>query len=835
MAQFKNSNSAKSLDGKKNRKPRSGDLTAMEREQGSLEDLGVSFEDDGSAVVDLDVFDENAEETDLGSFDPDSDFYRNLTEEIDEEELANLGMLVKEGFEADKASREEWENMLQDGANLLGLKLEQLNTPFKGACSAHHPLIMENAVKFQSKASAELLPANGPVRCKIIGESSIDKEKQANRVVHHMNYQVTEEMTEFYPDTERMLLYVAINGSGFKKTYYSSKLQRPVSEFIPASQLVVSNNATDLYRCPRYTHILNKTHNMIEADYTSGFYTRPEINLNSTTRSAMDPVQDTLFDISGINNDVVVTLDGNQDNTFLEQHVDLVIDSLNDNDDGLACPYIVTIVADTGVVVGVRRNWKEGDKLQRKRVPFTHYNFVPGFGFYSFGYLHLLGNLQLSLTSSLRSIVDAGQFSNLQGGFKLKGVRIVDNGEPIAPGQFKEIDAGILDIQKAIMNLPFKEPSQVLFAAMEWMDAKGQKFADATESVIGDSSNYGPVGTTLALLDASTKFFSAIHKRLHFSQKQELRLIAEINSETLPEDLPYNKYAGYLAVSREDYDDRIDVVPVSDPNISSNAHRMAKAQTILQVAQMAPEQHDMREVLKHFYTSMDFEDVDKLMPEPETAQMNDPVSDLMAAQQGKPIKAFPGQDHEAHIKLKMAFLNDPKSGKNQMMMKAATAVQANIQEHMMLQFVESIQAQTGDTDDEQALAMAAEKTAQLNQQKLQAEMEAANANNMEQQAALILANAEMMDSQTEARKQAFNEKIQVADIELKKEQLDMKKFEEARRATQFNQKLKHDMDKEVVTAGLDAMIEGMKPVLKQKEPKAETSKKEKPTGGNDKR
>jgi tellurite resistance protein len=815
---FKNISSVKSSDDLPSKqRRRKSQLDQLEKE--SIQGIGIPFvrEDDGSVTVDLSILDKvnNDEPIDYES----SDFYDNLVDQLDQDERSRLGMLVKANFDLHKQSRSEWENMITQGTTLLGIKLEEKNTPFRGACSAQHPLLMESSVKFQSKASNELLPANGPVKAKVLGEITPEKEAQGNRVANHLNYQLTEEMTEFYSDTERLLLYLPLFGCAFKKVYYSSYLGRPVSEFVPGDQLVVPSNATDLQRADCYTHILYKTQNQLNEDIASGFYSNPKEGLVKPSGIQITEIQTALNSAQGV--DVSFSQgDYNTTYTLYEQHIDLCIykgdkalDPWKDKEEEcLASPYIITVNSSTGDVLGIRRNWKEGDPKRIKRVPFVQYQFVPGFTFYGLGFLHLLGNLQLTLTASIRSLVDAGQFATLQGGFKLKGVRIVDDGEPIYPGQFKDIDSSILDINKSIMQLPFKEPSQTLFAMLQYLTNAGQKFADATEQVIGDATNYGPVGTTMALLDASTKFFSAIHKRLHNSQKQELRIIASINGETLPEDLPYNKQAGNMAVSRQDYNETIDVVPVSDPNISSNAHRMAKAQTIMQIAMQAPELHDMREVLKIFYAAVDFGNIDKILPNPEEAQPMDPLTDIQIAVQGKPIKAFPGQDHKSHIAIKQAFLNDPMSGKNPIMQKAAYAITSNIQEHMLLMFMEQVKSQAqlnGQQEGVDPMVAAAQQVAQMNQQKLQQELESAQQNSRDQ-AALLLAQAELMDSQTQQRKQQFDEVFKVAQLDLDKEELDMKKFDTAVKAEQFNQKLKNDMDKIVQTKGIDAMIDSLK-------------------------
>jgi chaperonin GroES len=797
--------------------------------------------DDGTVTVEFSEI-EDLDEDSLNEVK--EEHYDNLVHKLSEQENLDLAHLIISNVENDQMAQAEWLRTIEMGFDLLGIKLEEKNEPFEGACSAQHPLLMESAVKFQSKASNELLPANGPVKTKILGDVTPEKEQQASRVKAHMNYQITEEMTEFYTDTERMLLYISLVGSGFKKTYYNAHLERPCSEFVPADQFIVPNSASDLYRAERYTHILYKMAHELDADCAAGLYAKPEEGLPAPEKIQLSPVQKKTHELMGMEISI-----GERDNvhTIYEQHITMFIegvDELRDKRYKLASPYIVTVEANAGRVIGLRRNWKEGDVKRKKKVQFTHYTFVPSFNFYGYGFLHLLGNLQLTLTACMRSLVDAGQFANLQGGFKLKGVRILDNGEPISPGQFKDVESSLQDVNKAIMTLPFKEPSNVLYQMLNFIDAKGQKFADSSEQVIADSTNYGPVGTTMALLEASNKFFSAIHKRLHAALKSELKIIADINSETLPDNMQYNLENETMSVSRKDYGPIVDVVPVSDPNISSSAHRMAKAQTLLEFAMRAPELHDMREVLKHVYINMEYANVDKILPTPEEAQQSDPVTDISNAVQGKPIKAFQGQDHKAHITLKQAFLQDPMSGANPLMQKASIALQANIQEHMLMQFTEALQAEAQNTPQteeqmtpEQIMAQAAGRIAQMNQENLQNQLEEAKKSSKDQ-IAHMLAQAELMDTQIQARKQKFDESYKIADLELKKERLDMDKVKEINRADEKRLDMTRKDADIVTTKGLDAMIHSMSQsydAQQKKDLKAmELAAQNKPVDGKDK-
>lgn len=804
----------------------------IENLQESPSETTMTLQDDGSLIIELpeemDEFDAyNASQTDETYVEEQqSGHYRNLVKEIcdtttGEETLQRLAKQVLESVDADEDSRWDYMKDIELGLSLLGIKIEEKHEPFDGACSAQHPLLMESAVKFQSKASAELLPSDGPVKTKVLGSLTEEKEDQANRVKKHMNWQITEQMTEYYVDSEKMLLHVPIIGSAFKKTYYDGSLERPVSELVPMDQFVVPNSSSDLDRAIRYTHILYKAEDSFKTDCASGFYHVPEDFDFTPAPFELTAIQEKLNQIQGMEVAVDTASGGF---TLYEHYCNAYIPELEEAEGDIkkyeiGLPYIITVDYVSQKVVGIRRNWSPTDTKRKRKRNFTHFSFVPGFGFYGLGFIHLLGNLQLTLTSALRSLVDAGQFANLQGGFKLKGVRIVDDGTPISPGQFKEIDAGITDISKAIFPLPFKGADQTLFAMLQFLTSAGQKFADATENVIADSTNYGPVGTTMALLDASTKFFGAVHKRLHLAQKQELKIIAQINSETLPDNYEYNIENETVAVTRDDYDtSSVDVVPVSDPNISSNAHRMAKAQTLFQFATQTPEVFDMRQVVKHVLINMDYGNIDKIIPEPDEAVNQDPMSDLQSAINGKPIKAFEGQDHDSHIQIKMAFLQNPNAGGSQIMQKAAMSIEANIQEHMLLKFMSQTQAQAANMAQqsqippEQALTAAAQQVAQLNQQEFEAKMEEANANSAEKQQAEanhILAQAELQSAQNDANKIKVDEELKNKELDMKLLALQLESMKELNKLYAIDKKAAHDLKKVMVQQGMMAVTKSL--------------------------
>lgn len=646
--------------------------------------------EDGGVIVSFKPPEDNRSEEQKNE--TDKEFYRNLVGELDEGTLSKIAGQVIDNFTADKDSRSEWESMFERGFDLLGLKLEEASEPFEGACTAVHPVLIESAVKFQSKAIQELFPPAGPVRTQIIGEVTDEKQVQAERIKQFMNYQLTDMMPEYFEEFERMLFHLPIIGSAFKKIYFDSGLNRPVSEFVPIDQFYVSYYATDLRRADRYTHLIYCSPVEMQRHVASGMYA--DVNLPTAgvpEGTALSQKMDSILGLSpSSQNDPQYVL--------LEQHCYLDLPKqfqADGGDSGLSLPYIVTVEQRSRKVLAVRRNYDKDDPRREKKIHFTHYRFVPGFGFYGLGLIHFLGNLTLSATAAMRALIDAGQFATLPGGFKAKGTRIVGDNNPIAPGEWKEVEAVGNDLSKMIIPLPYKEPSQTLFQMLGFVSTAAQKFADTTEQVVADSANYGPVGTTMALLEASSKFFSAIHKRLHKSQKDEFKLLARINYEYLPEESVCDIPNGTINIHRDDFDGRIDVIPVSDPNIPSNAHRMMMAQMALQLAQSSPPgMFDMEELNRTILTAANIPNLDKIMPRKVEPVPLDPVSDIAAAVRGLPIRAFIGQNHDAHIQTKMMFMQDPMNGGSPIMQRVVPVLQANIQEHMVMKYQEQINGLT---------------------------------------------------------------------------------------------------------------------------------------------
>jgi len=728
------------------------------------EDSGATFEldDDGGVTVDF------SEVVEMKASEDIAEWYGNMVDDMDEDDLADIAETVLENFEADKDSRAEWESMFERGFDLLGLKLEQGTEPFEGACTAVHPLLIESAVKFQSKASGELFPSSGPVKAQIFGKSTTEKELQANRVQNFMNYQVTEQMPEYFDEFERMLFHLPIIGSAFKKLYYDATTKRPKSEFIPIDQFYISYYATDLSNADRYTHVIYRSPVEIARDINAGVYQDVDLPTPSSNNiTAFAEKMDTIIGLSP-------SSDSDPQYVLLEQHCYLDIE-----EDDIPLPYIVTVESQSRQILSIRRNYKQDDPNKEKINHFVHYRFVPGFGFYGLGLIHFLGNLTMSATAAMRSLIDAGQFANLPGGFKAKGVRIVGDNDPIAPGEFKEVEATGIDLSKAIVPLPYKEPSSTLFQMLNFVANAGQKFADSTEQVISDAASYGPVGTTMALLEASSKFFSAIHKRLHKAQKDEFRILARIDYDYLPKEYPYDVPYEDRSIFREDFDGRIDIIPVSDPNIPSNAHRMMMANMALQMAQQSPPgMFNLEELNRTILNAANMPNVDQILPPKIEPKPLDPVSDIMAATKGVPIASFPGQNHDAHIQVKMAYLQDPMNGANPIMQRIGPILQANIQEHSIMKYQEQMNGMTDQlmqqapSDQAQNPAVVEMVMAQAAQQILNANQAMGQAQSPEQQ----LVSLEQAKVELEKQKLQSDTMVQAAEMELKTKKL---KLEEA--------------------------------------------------------
>ncbi len=716
------------------------------------------------------------------------EWYGNIADDLDEGELSQIAEDVVNNYTADKDSRGEWESMFERGFDLLGLKIEDASEPFEGACTAVHPMLIESAVKFQSKAIQEMFPANGPVKTQILGKTTPERELQSNRVKDFMNYQVTEQMPEYFDEFERMLFHLPLIGSAFKKVYYDANLKRPVSEFIPIDQFYVSYYSSNLRKADRYTHVIYRSPVDLAKDMRTGIY--DEIELPEATNPNPTSFSEKMDTILGLS----PTESSDPQYTLLEQHCYLEIE------EDYALPYIVTVEEQSRTILSIRRNYKKDDKQQQKISHFVHYRFVPGFGFYGFGLMHFLGNLTMTATAAMRSLIDAGQFANLPGGFKAKGVRLVGDNEPISPGEFKEIEATGVDLSKAIIPLPYKEPSSTLFQMLGFVTAAGQKFADSTEQIVSDAASYGPVGTTMALLEASSKFFSAIHKRLHKSQREEFKILARIDYEYLPSEYPYEVPFAEQNVFKKDFDGRVDVIPVSDPNIPSNAHRMMLSQMALQMAQQSPPgMFNIEALNRTILNAANMPNIEEILPPKKEPQAMDPVSDIMAATKGIPIKAFEGQNHDAHIQTKMAYLQDPQNGANPIMARIKPILEANVQEHSVMKYQEQISGVTkmAGQQDPQAVEMA---MAQAAQQVLNANQAMGQAQSPEQQMVAL----------------------EQAKVELEKEKLKMSSAKNSADAALESQKL----ELEEMKLLKDSAVEGQTATMKKQKGDLDRASKE---------
>ncbi len=759
------------------------------------ETSGPTFEveDDGGVTVNF------AEETvavdfDENNFDGEENWYENIAEKLDEELLVEISSDVIERYQTDKDSREEWESMFERGFDLLGLKLETTAEPFEGACTAVHPLLIESAVKFQSKASQELFPPGGPVKAQIMGDETVAKIQQANRVENFMNYQVTEQMPEYFDEFERMLFHLPLIGSAFKKVYYDASMKRPCSEFVPIDQFYVSYYASNLQRADRYTHVIYRNPVDMAKEIASDMYR--DIDLPEPSIPIMSPITSKMDQILGLN----PSGDNDPQYTILEQHCYLELPKPFGQEDGVSLPYIVSVEETSRQVLSIRRNYRPDDPTKSKTLHFVHYRFVPGFGFYGLGLIHFLGNLTMTATAAMRALVDAGQFANLPGGFKAKGVRIVGDNDPISPGEFKEVEATGMDLSKAIVNLPYKEPSQTLYNMLQFVAATGQKFADNTEKIVSDASSYGPVGTTMALLEASSKFFTAVHKRLHKSQRDEFKILARIDADFMPQEYPYDMPGISKTIFKNDFDGKIDIIPVSDPNIPSNAHRMMLAQMTLQLAQQSPPgMFNLEALNRTILESANMPNLNQILPAKKVAKPLDPVSDILAATKGIPIQAFPGQDHDAHIQVKMAYIQDPLNGANPIMKRIIPVIQANIQEHSVLKYQEQLGGLTNEllkrvppetASSENIIEMAQAKAAQ---QVLQANKSRAGQQMSPEQQMVQLEQARVSLEQQKLQLKAATEN---ADAALENRKLDLEEAELQAKILQGGMKDQLKMEKD---------------------------------------
>jgi len=606
-----------------------------------------------------------------------TNFDANLADDMSDTQLSRKASELIKYYEDDREARSEWEERYKKGLKTLdpdgGMEESEDERATRGLSTVVHPMIAEAATQFNARAIAELYPSGGPVKTVIIGEPSEELEEQGRRVREFMNYQITQEMPEYFPDLDQMLFHLPLVGQTFKKVWWDSNLERQCSQFVKAEDFVVAPESKDLQTSIRYTHVIRMPKNDYNRYVQSGYYLQ-----TTDIGSDADPSGDTIGEIEGISQ----YADSSEDNviTLLEMHL---YDSFEDEDAEVDIPYVVTIDYDNQKIVSIRRNWHEEDERKVKREWFISYKFLPGLGFYGFGLYHLIGGLGKAATGSLRALLDSAAFANMQGGFKLRG-RVAGGEVQVNPGEFVDLDATVDDVNKAIMPLPFKEPSGSLFNLLGFIVQAGQRFASTADLNIGDVNPNAPVGSTVALIEQGSKAFSAIHKRLHYSQGQEFKLIANLNSENLPEEFTFALAGGDSTIYAADFSDRIDIVPVSDPNIFSTAQRIAQAQAVLQMAQSAPDMHNMYEAYKRMYEAIRIPNIDEILMKPEEAPRLDPIDENMSVMYGKSIKAFPEQDHDSHIAVHMQFLQDPSLAGNAGAAGMQPVLIAHIAEHVAL-------------------------------------------------------------------------------------------------------------------------------------------------------
>ena len=643
--------------------------------------------EDGGMIID---FDPNAKE--MGNVEFDS----NLAEFIDDDVLQELGSKLVGDYNGDKDSRSEWEETYTKGLDQLGLKIEERTTPWSGACGVFHPMLSEAVIRFQSQSITEMFHAAGPVRTKIVGKITEEKEKQSQRVEDYLNYLLTHEMSEYRTETEKMLFSLPLAGSAFRKVYFDPSLDRPSSIFVPAEDVVVNYGASDLETCERATHVMRKSSNIVRKMQVNGFYRDIKIPDGSQKMSDISKKYD---EITGESD----TYNYDQSHTILEMQVDLDLEGFEDTDSsgkqtGIAIPYVVTIDFPSGIILSIRRNYYEDDSAKLRRMHFVHYQYLPGLGFYGFGLIHMVGGLAKSATSILRQLVDAGTLSNLPGGLKARGLRIKGDDTPIMPGEFRDVDVPGGAIRDNITFLPYKEPSGTLYNLLQNIVEEGRRFASMSDMKISDMNNQAPVGTTLALLERNQKVMSAVQSRLHASMRKEFDILVGIVKDFTDPSYPYETDEGE-DIKAEDFDNRVDVLPVSDPNAATMAQRIMQYQAAMQLAQSSPDMYNLPELHRQMLNVLGIEDVEDIIPDIDDVKPVDPVTAVQNIITGKPVKAFIDQDHEAHIAVVTSAQQDPEIqqlvGQSPSAPSILAAGSAYINEHLSMQYRKEVEREMG--------------------------------------------------------------------------------------------------------------------------------------------
>jgi hypothetical protein len=754
-------------------------LNLADMEEGLEPDIEIEIEDPESVNI-------RAGDVEI-EIDPeeDDDFSNNLAEDLDEGVLAELAGDLLSDYEDDLSSRKDWIQTYVDGLELLGLKVEDRTEPWPGACGVYHPLLSEALVKFQAETMMETFPAQGPVRTQIIGKETTETRDAAMRVQVNMNYELTDRMNEYRPEHERMLWGLGLSGNAFKKVYFDPNLDRPTAMYIPAEDVVVPYGASNLETAERVTHVMRKTPNELKKLQAAGFYR--DLDMPEPT-DTFDEIEKAIAEKMGFR--------ASSDDRYklLEMHVDLVIEddeyAKEEAEDGIAVPYVVTIDKGTQNILAIRRNWEPDAKRKAKRNHFVHYSYVPGFGFYAFGLIHLVGAFAKSGTSLIRQLVDAGTLSNLPGGFKTKGLRVKGDDTPIAPAEWRDVDVSSGTMRDNIMPLPYKEPSQVLYSLLGTIVEEGRRFASAADMKISDMSGQAPVGTTLAILERTLKVMSAVQARIHYSMRQEFKLLKEVIREYTPATYSYEPEDGDRRAKRSDYD-LVEVIPVSDPNAATMAQKIVQYQAVIQLAQGAPQLYNLPYLHRQMLEVLGLKNAEKLVPieDDEDRKPADPVSENMNVINGKPVKAFMYQDHQAHIQVHMMAMQDPKiaqlMGQNPNAQAMMAAMQAHIAEHLAFEYRRQIEEMAGvpmpepDAPMDEAMEIEISRLAAAAGQKLLAKNQAETAQQQQAQQAqdpiLQMQQQELqikqMDAQTKQTKLAIDAAAKQDQLDLERERI----------------------------------------------------------------
>ena len=742
--------------------------------------LGIS-EDMGMAPLEIEVEDPESVRIAMGDIEIElepggdneggDDFDVNLADYLDDSALGTLGKELIDDFDKDIGDRKDWIKTYVDGLKLLGLKYEERTEPWAGACGVFHPMLTESVVRFQSEGIMETFPAAGPVKTQILGKDTPEKEDASARVREDMNYQLTEVMVEYRPEHEKLLWNLPLSGSAFKKVYYDPSIERQVAMFIPAEDIVVPYGASNLERAERVTHVMRKTENEIIKLQEAGFYSDVELGEPSNELDDIEKQKNEETGMSAVHDDRY---------RILEMHVDLDLKGYEHKDKdgektGIALPYVVTVEKATAKILAIRRNWYEGDELHMKRQHFVHYQYIPGFGFYGYGLIHLIGGYAKSATMLIRQLVDAGTLSNLPGGLKSRGLRVKGDDTPIAPGEFRDVDVPSGSIRDNILPLPYKEPSQVLFALFQNIVQEGRQFASAGDMKVSDMSAQAPVGTTLAILERTLKVMGAVQARMHYSMRQEFRLLKAIIADYTPEEYDYEPVDGSRRAKKSDYD-MVAVIPVSDPNAATMAQKIVQYQAALQLAQTAPQLYNLPLLHRQMIEVLGIKNAAKLIPIEDDAKATDPVQENQNVLTGKPAKAFIEQDHQAHIAVHTSMLQNPKImglvGQTPQGQALVAAMMAHINEHLAFAYRKEVEQTVGLLlpTEEQEKNMAPEVAAQVAQ--LAAQASTRMTQQAQSMAAQQQAQQQAQDPLVQMQQQELQIKMQELQLKVQKQQID---------------------------------------------------------------